>query len=145
MPSNQDDFLTVIDQLNKLLPSTANKLRIKSRTDNEIKIGTILVSKEIPSPIDVIRFFQVIEKHNNKILIQELHQLVEFKNTTNKIGLCSPLIGLFINKPFEVETVNNITFLNGKKFAEKMPYDVIEISSGVEIKNYPMQIFTPLF
>lgn len=147
MTSKQDTLETTIEQLRKLLPSTAQRIKTNSTHHNDtgLDIGTIMISITSPTALDVVRFFQVIQTNNSKLIIQELHQVNKFENNGEKIGLCSPLIGIFINTPFEVESKNNCAYLDGKKFAEKMPYDVLDFGCGVQSKIYPIHTYTPLF
>lgn len=147
MTSKQDTFDTTIEQLRKLLPSTAQRIQTNNQHHNEtgLEIGTIMISSNKPSALDVIRFFQVVQNNKSKLIIQELHQVNKFDNNNKKVGYCTPLIGLFINLPFEVDSKNNCAYLDGEKFAEKMPYELLDLGNGVQSKIYPMQTFKPMF
>lgn len=144
-----DAFTTTLTQLGKVLPTTAAKLgRNSDINPNEIAVGTIIVSRTSPNALDVVRFFQVVETKGEMLFIKETHQLNKYEqNKGKKIGLCAPLKGIFLSEtPTAVEVKkDNCIYLNGEKLGEKLPYDIIDIGTGIHIKVYIAQIYIPLF
>lgn len=152
MAEPHNDALTItLKQLKNVLPTTAAKLGKSSDivdfNPRGVEVGTIMVSKTTPSALDVIRFFQVVEIQGTKLFIKEIHQLNKYEQCKGeKIGLCAPLKGIFLcEKPTIVDVKNDGIYLDGVKLGEKLPYDVIDIGTGIRIKVYAAQIYTPLF
>lgn len=147
-----DALTTMITQLKKVLPTTAAKLGENSEilecNPGEIEVGTIIVSREAPNALDVVRFFQVVKKEDSKIFIKEIHQLNKYEKTkSGKIGLCSPLKSIFLSHNPTIAEIgeDHYIYLDGEKFGEKLPYDIINLGSGLHIKVYLAQVYTPLF
>lgn len=130
--SQQADALNQPNHSNEMLNNH------HSQDDIEIEVGTIFVSQDNATAVDVIRFFQVIENLKSKVIVREIHQLT---SSSNEFSKCTPLAHLFISEPITMDLILDSIYQNGKKFASKLHYTELDLGLDKKIKIYDIMTY----